>query len=520
MSASTERKNRQAAREAGTDKKTLAEQAEAKKKAKSKTRWTLGTIGVILLIAVILFLNSSALFSITTALTIGGEKYSPAQVNYYYSNQYYSWVNNYGSYASMFGLDTSSGVSGLDSQTCPMLEDGTWKDYFLQSATQELTQTRALLDYAADNGITLTDEEIASVDSGFDGIEEYAKSAGYSSVNKFFAANYGSGVTQAVVRQGGLDSALASKVYSQISDETSAAYTTAELSDYYDSLNGESDVFDYAYYYVAAETVETTAEDGTASTATTDETVAAAKATADAIAAAYKAETGEDATENLNAAVAASVADATASSQSGVSGSSVSSAYKDWLMGSRSAGDVTVAENTDSSGYYVVVFLSRSDNHYNMAKVRHILIKAVASDDGTYTDEAKAEAMAKAEEIYAEWKSGDKTEDSFAALAEEYSEDTGSNTKGGLYDSVYKGQTVEAFDEFCFAGHKYGDTDIVYGETSGYAGYHIMFYVGEGGLYSNYIAKNAMLSTDMEEWLTALTEGYEAKTGFGYRLVG
>ena len=33
MSASTEKKNRQAAREAGTDKKTLAAQAEAKKKA-------------------------------------------------------------------------------------------------------------------------------------------------------------------------------------------------------------------------------------------------------------------------------------------------------------------------------------------------------------------------------------------------------------------------------------------------------------------------------------------------------
>ena len=59
MSASTEKKQRQAAREAGTDKKTLAEQEAAKKKAKSNRRWTLGTIGVILLIALIIFLNSS-----------------------------------------------------------------------------------------------------------------------------------------------------------------------------------------------------------------------------------------------------------------------------------------------------------------------------------------------------------------------------------------------------------------------------------------------------------------------------
>ena len=51
MSASTEKKNRQAAREAGTDKKMLAAQEEASKKAQSKRRWTLGTIAVVLLIA-------------------------------------------------------------------------------------------------------------------------------------------------------------------------------------------------------------------------------------------------------------------------------------------------------------------------------------------------------------------------------------------------------------------------------------------------------------------------------------
>ena len=53
MSASTEKKNRQAARAAGTDKKTLAAQEEAKKRAKSRRNWTLGTIGVVLLIALI-----------------------------------------------------------------------------------------------------------------------------------------------------------------------------------------------------------------------------------------------------------------------------------------------------------------------------------------------------------------------------------------------------------------------------------------------------------------------------------
>lgn len=559
MSASTEKKNRQAAREAGTDKKTLAAQAEAKKKARSKLRWTLGTIGVVILIAAILFLNSSFLYTGTTALTIGGEGFSPARVSYSYANQYYTWANQYGSYASLFGLDTSAGIAGLGSQSCPMLEGGTWRDYFLDAASQELTQTKALLDYAAEKSITLDEDEIAQVDAGFEGLDEYVKGLGYGSVDKFFAASYGTGVTKALVRQAGLDSALASKVLTQMSD--SFQYTDAELEEYYKGLEGASDIFGLAYYYVAAETVETTAEDGTASSAPTEETLAAAKATADAILAAYesgfapagpvtgdepvtgeaaaedKAVTGEAAADDeaaeplrfgdaamdaaadrFDEAVASQVDGARSTRSSTTKGSSLG-AYKDWMTGSRQLGDAAVIEN-DGSGYYVVLFLSRDDNHYPLAQVRHILVKAEADESGAYTEEAKAAAREKAEEIYAQWQAGDKTEDSFAALANEMSEDAGSNTRGGLYDAVAKNQMVEEFDAFCFGGHKPGDTAIVYGETSSYAGYHIMYYVGEGQLYSDYIAESAMRSEALQAWLTELSSGYEAVTGFGYRLVG
>ena len=98
----------------------------------------------------------------------------------------------------------------------------------------------------------------------------------------------------------------------------------------------------------------------------------------------------------------------------------------------------------------MVVYLSRDDNHYNTVNVRHILVNAEADADGNYTDEAKAAAKARAEEILAEFEAGDKTEDSFAALAEQYSEDPGSNTNGGLYENVAKGQMVQEFNDFCF----------------------------------------------------------------------
>ena len=144
---------------------------------------------------------------------------------------------------------------------------------------------------------------------------------------------------------------------------------------------------------------------------------------------------------------------------------------------------------------------------YPTIAVRHILVKAEADDEGKYTDEAKEAARARAEEILAEWQGGDATEESFAALAEQYSEDGGSNTNGGLYDSVSQGQMVKEFDEFCFdAGRAPGDTGIVYGESGSYAGYHVMYFVGEGSLEEG---RNTILQAQMNTKLDELTAPYE-----------
>ena len=120
MSASTERKNRAAAREAGTDKKTLARQEAEKKAAKSRRRWTIGSILVAIGLIVIILLNSGFLYKHTTALSVGGRNYSPAELSYTYVNQYSSFLNQYGSYASLFGLDSSKGVASLSQQSCPI----------------------------------------------------------------------------------------------------------------------------------------------------------------------------------------------------------------------------------------------------------------------------------------------------------------------------------------------------------------------------------------------------------------
>ncbi len=511
MSASTDRKQRQQAIAAGTDKKTLAAQEAAKKQSQSKLRWTIGTIAVVVLIAAIILLDSPLMIKATTALKVGGVKLSPAEVNYYYGNEYVNFVNTYGSYASLFGLDTSNGVTGLKEQDCSMLEDGTWRDYFLDAAERDAAQVIALNDYAREQGITLSEEETANALSSFDGLDEIAKNQGYAGADALIAMNYGKGVTLKIAQDAALRSILAGKAYDAAVD--GFVFTPEEIAQYYDDYNGSHDYFDYLVYDVKA-TVEEGAESAS------EQALMEARATADAISMAYQDGSDiEDITERFEAAVE-SQTEALPTNRSRVQGASLNADYSAWLMGSREAGDVTVVPDSDNSGSSVVVFLNREDNHYNTVSVRHILVKAVADESGVYTDEAKATAKARAEEILAEYEAGDKSEESFAALAEQYSEDAGSNTEGGLYENVAKGQMVEEFDAFCFAPHASGDTAIVYGESGSYAGYHVMYFVGEGDLYSNVIAENEMRSSNASAWLDDLMLPYEPVETYWIRLVG
>ena len=175
---------------------------------------------------------------------------------------------------------------------------------------------------------------------------------------------------------------------------------------------------------------------------------------------------------------------------------------------------------------YVVLFHSVGRQTYNTIDVRHILFQPdttdLNSESETYDADLQArrdEAKAKAEDALAQWKAGDATEDSFAALANELSADGGSNTNGGLYTEVYKGQMVTEFNDWCFAeGRKAGDTGIVFNENTGY---HVMYFVGEDIPYWKVEVKNTLTSNDFNAWVEGLYDNAEiARDDAGMKYVG
>ena len=139
--------------------------------------------------------------------------------------------------------------------------------------------------------------------------------------------------------------------------------------------------------------------------------------------------------------------------------------------------------------------------------VRHILVQitgGTTDEEGntTYTDEEWAACEEKAQAILDEWLAGDKTEDSFAALATEKSEDPGSQANGGLYERVTEGQMVAPFNDWCFdTSRKTGDYGLV--ETD--YGYHVMYFVDTQPQWK-YYAENAWVTEQTNNLIDNLVE--------------
>ena len=126
-----------------------------------------------------------------------------------------------------------------------------------------------------------------------------------------------------------------------------------------------------------------------------------------------------------------------------------------------------------------------------------------------------------AQALLDQWKAGEATEDSFAALAQTDSDDTGSAEDGGLIADISASSgLVQPFKDWALEpGRQPGDTGLV---ESDY-GWHIMYYVGDGEpdwiLNATYGADAALRAESYEAWQEEATQDYEPVAGMGLRFV-
>ena len=473
---------------------------EEKKNRRTRNKFILIGILIVLMIVLVVFVNSRLFYNVTTALTVGDTSYSVARMNYEYQKAYMNFNQTYGQYFSSL-IDTSR---SLKDQSCPFdANGGTWDDYFKQNAETNLTQLSAVYAKAVAEGYTLTEDEAAEIDTAVENYRAYGKSLGYATLNKFLSAYFGTGNSEKTVRANMAEELIASRYADDI--YASFTYTDEELDAYY-AENADS----YDYVNVLYTLISAAANDEEGIDADT------AKAAAEDKAKVILAGAGSS-EEDFRAAVLKETE--TEATETSYTVTSFLSRYEGSVERDDIAEGKVFSHSTDS-GVYVVYVLGTESNDYPTVNVRHILVKAVDADgDGTYSDAEKQTAYDAVKAIENEWLAGGGTEEGFAALANEKSDDAGSNTNGGLYENIYKGQMVTEFNDFCFGERETGDYAIVYGESSAYAGYHLVYFSGENALYSRIIAENAMRQEDGAAAINDLTVGLTPVHASGWRLV-
>jgi len=512
MSASREKKQRQNA--GPSEKAAKAQQEQAAQKRKTILYSVIAAV-VVVLVAALLIWRSGFFQSRATAATVGDESLTTAELGYYYYNARQS-VAMYGSY---LGFDTSKSD---EEQIYSQSENKTYRDYFLEQALEAAKQHKALADEALKNGHT-EDEVKEDLNAAIATAKSSAVSNGYGYA-AYLKAMYGPYMTSAIYEKLYTRYLLASLVYSDKSTELYDGYTQEELDAYYKNNADTLDTIEYSHLYFPAATVETKDADGNdlpedEVTKLQDEAKADAKKKAEEALDAVKDGSSFDSQKEKY--------DLTTGGDhvTAVGTSLLNSAYRDKLLQlDKNSPELVESDN----GYYVVSFHDRYLSDEPTKDVRHILVRAESTTDSDNnlvapTDEAWAAAQEKAESIQAEWESGDKTEDAFIALVEKYSEDTGSNTTGGLYERNTEGRFVAEFNDWVFdASRKPGDVGLVKhaaadsdSNSSKYWGYHLIYMVGDNEPVWMGTARDSLTSDAVSTWLEELMAGYATELADG-----
>ena len=527
MSASREKKIRQELAAQGIpDIKEI--RAAEERKQQRRANWLYGSIAVIFVVvaAILLLWNSNVIQRGSAAISVDGEKYSAAEVEYYYYNAYNSVAN--GTYASYMSLDTSLPLTQQTmTETDYMFlgieqEEGveqTWHEYFTEAAKKSLVQLTALKKAAEAENFTFTDEMQEEVDATLALMELYAQQNGMPTAS-YIKAVFGDTMTISVFKKIVNDNTIAA--YYEQSYLDSLDYSDDEIDAYYAEHAGDFDTVDYDYIYFKGTAASTTDAEGNNVAATEAEHAAAKEAaknaSGDALSRYQDGETDLEAlAEDYEMASFYSQTEAV----------NYNDTISLWLFdGEREDGDTAVIESGES--FYLVRFNHRGRHEYNTVDVRHILVKldtdeldSTADDYETKLDALKQEGEAEAERILNEWKSGAATAESFGELANKESDDGGSNTTGGLYTAVAKGDMVAPFEEWCFdASRKAGDSGIVFVEAVNYTGYHVMYFQGVNEPLWKLQVTSTLANADHSEWTASLMEGLEAKELGGMKYVG
>lgn len=489
--------------------------AKAQKKKNGKgdkiIRILVKTICILLVAGVVLYGVGSMLTKVfclpqkvLTVATYEDEKINVAEYNYYYMTLYNQISNATQQVESYYGAGSGAYYTGFDIKVDPAEQDyigedapegvETWADYFRLMAPEKAVIQRKLyaeamsedakkagfeIDEAAQKEINENLEE--AMKQFIEGAEEQD-----FSVDNYISKTCGEGLTEKSYRELINRDLVVEKYLTWYQENISETTSKDEVNSYYKEHRDEFDLVDARLFAISYAKASANANKD-------DPTYT--KAEAKKLANEFKDKVTDEASfvdlakEYALPSQKESYAKDSATLAANIGKTSVSAKkLANWLFDSaRKTGDIAVIEEEDSEMFYIayVTAPAAPDKQTAGADVRHILVQAETTKEDSKGEEVKlsqaeidknfADAKAEAEKILKEWKDGKATEATFAALATEKTDDTGSKETGGLYEDITSTSSyVPEFLDWALASHKVGDTGIIKTDY----GYHIMYFVG------------------------------------------
>lgn len=424
------------------------------------------------------------------AMTVSETPVSIGMYNYYYTCVSQNYIN-YASYG-YYDIDTSK---PYDTQTTTD-EDGKeikWSEKFENDTIDQIQYITAYYEEALKHNVTLKDEQKDNIKESLDGIKSTASENG-KGVNEYISEIYGDYCGYATLEKMLEQCYIAENYYQQ--KQLEIEITTEEEEKYFDEHKEQYENASFAYLQIPyeegkeKETLDSGLKYAKKIKSVDDMKklvpVACKDVIKDYVAQGY-ANTEEECAEMLAANLEVSIT----ANEEGFIKSAI-----DWLFSKDTAvGTCSAFDDPDNSVVYILLKTGEPKPDDSVVySVRHILIMPKDETENTeeaaedsheetkkeYTKEQWAEAEKKANDILNEYNLTSKTENDFALLAEKYSEDTESTSKGssgvygGLCEGTPLGRMVPTFEKWSVdANRKYGDVEIVESEY----GYHIMFFV-------------------------------------------
>ena len=408
----------------------------------------------------------------------------------------------------------------------------TWAEKLHEDTLEIIQLHKAYYNEALKMGLKLTKADEAFIDKQIEDLRDEAKSAGSNSsssnsenkvtysLNAYLRKVYGGSINERFLRKQLKIQVLAQKYLTERTNEIAKDYDQKDIDAEYKK---DTTAYDFATFRAYTfKTTELTKEDKE-----TDDALKARQAKAnaevkknandfynavtnDATFTAKAKELNKDTADyNVDKETKYSMLKSTAQS-------TFSEDAAKWLFDSSTKVGSKKLFSDEENGKYIVVFALSKPHQEQTVTARHILFQTKDQSSGKdLSEEEIAKKKTQAEDVLKKFNEGDKTEDSFAALANEYNEDTGSSSNGGLYEHIYPGQMVTEFNDWVFdANRKAGDVELV--ETD--YGYHIIYFVAKDGKdYYDSAIRSSKANEDIETETKALQEGKDYVVGLGPR---